>query len=72
MKKNIYKIIALCLMLICLASCGEEEVITHIHEWSEWEVKVEPTCVKEGLKSRHCLGCEKTDDVKLKYLMSKN
>ena len=65
MKKNIYKIIVLCLMLICLTSCGKEDVITHIHEWSEWEVKETATCAKEGLKSRHCLGCEKTDDVKL-------
>lgn len=66
MKKNqIFRIIVLCLMLLCLTSCGEKEEPVHIHEWSEWETVKTATCCVEGLKSRHCLGCEETDDVVL-------
>ena len=64
-KKNIFKLVILCLMLVCLTSCGEEDVVEHIHEWSEWENVAEATCAKEGLKSRHCLGCEVKDEVVL-------
>ena len=64
-KKNIFKLIILCLMLVCLTSCGEEDVVEHIHEWSEWEINNEATCAKEGLKSRYCLGCEAKDEVVL-------
>lgn len=64
-RNNIFKVIILCLMLVCLASCGEEKVEVHIHEWSSWETLKNATCSEEGLKSRHCLGCEKTDDIVL-------
>lgn len=65
MKKNLFKLIVLCLMLVCLTSCGEETVEEHIHEWSEWEIVKQATCSEEGLKLRKCVGCSVTDEVVL-------
>ena len=34
----------------------------HIHDWSEWTVKTEPTCVDEGKKTRVCNTCTKQEE----------
>ena len=33
----------------------------HIHDWSEWTVETEPTCVDEGKKTRVCNTCTKQE-----------
>ena len=34
----------------------------HIHDWSEWTVETEPTCVDEGKKTRVCNTCTKSEE----------
>ena len=34
----------------------------HIHDWSEWTVETEPTCVDEGKKTRVCNTCTKQEE----------
>ena len=34
----------------------------HIHDWSEWTVETEPTCVDEGKKTRVCNTCTKREE----------
>ena len=34
----------------------------HIHDWSEWTVETEPTCVDEGEKTRVCNTCTKQEE----------
>ena len=34
----------------------------HIHDWSEWTVEAEPTCVDEGKKTRVCNTCTKQEE----------
>ena len=34
----------------------------HIHDWSEWTVETEPTCVNEGKKTRVCNTCTKQEE----------
>ena len=34
----------------------------HIHDWSEWTVEIEPTCVDEGKKTRVCNTCTKSEE----------
>ena len=34
----------------------------HIHDWSEWTVETEPTCVDEGKKTRVCSTCTKQEE----------
>lgn len=31
------------------------------HEFSAWEITTKPTCTQPGVKSRHCLHCEKVE-----------
>lgn len=65
MKNILFKLIVLCLMLVCLTSCGKETVEVHIHEWGNWETVKDATCSNEGLKRRSCISCPKTDEVVL-------
>ena len=34
----------------------------HIHDWSEWTVETEPTCVDKGKKTRVCNTCTKSEE----------
>ena len=34
----------------------------HIHDWSEWTVETEPTCVDKGKKTRVCNTCTKQEE----------
>lgn len=43
------------LMSVTLAACGtDKSPAEHVHEWGEWEVTTEPTCVAEGEETRVC------------------
>ena len=57
MKKRIlslFPIVMAILLILTLTSCDGYTTVDHEHEWSEWEIKEEPTCNKLGIKSRHC------------------
>ena len=47
----------------------------HIHDWSEWTVETEPTCVDEGKKTRVCNTCTKQEEAAIsptgKHVFSK-
>ena len=43
------------LMSVTLAACGtDKSPAEHVHEWGEWVVTTEPTCVVEGEETRVC------------------
>ena len=43
------------LMSVTLAACGtDKSPAEHVHEWGEWAVTTEPTCVAEGEETRVC------------------
>ncbi len=43
------------LMSVTLAACGtDKSPAEHVHEWGEWVVTTEPTCVAEGEETRVC------------------
>ncbi len=63
MNRNLIKFLVLFLLCICLASCGEETVIEHIHEWGNWETVKKASCKEEGLRIRKCKGCGDEDKV---------
>lgn len=43
------------LMSVTLAACEtDKSPAEHVHEWGEWEVTTEPTCVAEGEETRVC------------------
>lgn len=62
--KNI-KTIAL--MLVCLSllagmtACRRPDPSEIPHDWGEWRTIVTPSCEKEGMRERICLGCKKTE-----------
>ena len=34
----------------------------HVHEFSEWETVVAPTCTRSGIAKRSCLGCDRSEE----------
>ncbi len=62
MKKTIYVVIALLLLLlpmVLFTSCEEEKCA---HTYGEWSVVTEPTCGKAGKQTRICSKCEKPEN----------
>ena len=41
---------------VSAVGCGE-----CTHEWGEWEISTQATCVAEGLKERACTKCSETE-----------
>lgn len=52
---------AICIITVVMSSvliaCAKE----HSHEWGEWEVTKETTCLAEGEQQRKCTTCEEID-----------
>lgn len=39
---------------------------THVHEWGDWKVSEEVTCVKDGTEERKCSSCSKVEQRTIK------
>ena len=55
-------------MLVCLASCKEPAEELHVHEYGEWVVLNEATCLSLGIKGRDCKSCPAFEREEIKKL----
>ena len=37
----------------------------HIHQWNDWKIITEPTCCKNGKKTRTCKSCGETEELQI-------
>ena len=61
MKKTLWILLSLLLVLLCMTaavSCGDDVCE---HEWSAWETKTAATCTAAGEQTRTCAECETTE-----------
>lgn len=67
MKKRNLLILAIILVLCLMAGCKKNNIPPkdeggeHVHEFSEWEVKSEPSCYIDGYKQRDCKNCSESE-----------
>ena len=62
-KKFLVGLLSLMFMLVCpmaLTGCNKE---CKKHTWGEWIETTAATCTQDGLKTRTCSKCPKTDNV---------
>lgn len=64
-------------VLFFLSSCDEKEPILHVHEYGDWVVLDEATCLAEGVKGRDCKSCpaferESISKIEHEYVENKN
>lgn len=62
MKKVSYALIILAaaLSLACFTACRRPDPATIQHDWGEWEIVSQPSCDAEGIRSRACKDCKRT------------
>ena len=56
MKKLLYCVITILIIISALVSCGGEKVPPHVHEYGEWALRRLPDCKDPGREVRYC-GC---------------
>ncbi|MBQ8292965.1 MAG: leucine-rich repeat domain-containing protein [Bacilli bacterium] len=64
LNNKVFKVLFVLVMLLCLASCNNEEEAVHTHSWSKWETTKVATCEETGLLERNC-ECGEKDTVTL-------
>ena len=59
-------VVTLLLAVVAFASCGKCD-----HEWKEWNVTKEATCLEQGEKTRECKHCSETEKANIEKLPHK-
>ena len=67
MKKALILMILTFSLLMCFVSCNQGQnqgtAPEHVHNFGEWSVTKNPTCIEDGVKTRYCSCGEKQSDV---------